>query len=150
MDNLQIITGEKRIPIVRDSVPAGELVFNPSDVLFAEKFYRLLGDFQSKTKDFEAKEKEIEKTTGNDANGIPLNAGARIELVKEICTYFHEQIDWVFGANTSAMVFGGVCSFDAIEQFFLGVQPFIQTARSAKLEKYTTNRRPQSKRKQKP
>jgi hypothetical protein len=137
MDSLNISTGEKRIPIVRDGVPAGELVFNPDDVVFAEKFYRLLGDFQTKFEGFKAKSIEVEKVKGDDANGIPLVIGGRIELVKEVCIYIHEQIDWVFGANTSAVVFGGVYNLAAIEQFLDGVKPFIQPARVQKIQKYT-------------
>ena len=146
MDTLNIFTGEKRIPIVRDGVPAGEVVFNPSDVLFAEKFYRLLGEFQAKFTQYRMQSRELEKDirTNGLGNDIPANLGERIALVKEACEYVYEQIDTLFGENTSQIVFGGALSLDAIQQFFSGVTPFIQKARVEKIQKYT-NKRPKHK-----
>ena len=146
MDSLNISTGEKRIPIVRDGVPAGEVVFNPSDVLFAEKFYRLLGEFQEKFTQYQIRSRELEKDTRTNGLGddIPANLGERIALVKEACEYVYQQIDTLFGENTSQIVFGGALSLDAIQQFFSGVTPFIQEARIEKIKKYT-NKRPKHK-----
>ena len=144
MDSLNISTGVKRIPIVRDGVDAGELVFNPQDVVFAEKFYKLLGDFQAKFTQYQLQAQELEKDNTPNGSNLPKNTPARIALAKEACEYIHEQIDYLFGAGTSAIVFGDSLSLDAVQQFFSGVAPFIQSARAEKIKQYT-NKRPKRK-----
>jgi len=134
MDSLQITNGEKRIMINDD--PTRVIVFNPSDVLFAEKFYRLIGEFQSKLTEYEAQAKMIEKVTDVDANNLPVNAEARIELIKSACQYIKERIDILFGVGTSQIVFGDALNLDMFMEFFTNITPFIQTARASKVQKY--------------
>lgn len=137
MDSLQISTGEKRIPIVRDGVPAGELVFNPTDVIFAEKFYNLIGEFQQRLTQYQADSKALEAETATDADNLPVNAGERIALLRDACTYAREKIDYLFGAETSQMVFGDALSMETIQQFFAGIRPHFQAARAGKIAQYT-------------
>ncbi len=136
---LEITTVGKRIPIVRDDVHVGELVFNPDDVVFAEKFYRMYGELQGKFTQYQMQAILLEKDTALDENKLPVNLGERIALAKEACVYAYEQIDFLFGVGTSAMVFGDTFLVSAIEQFLRGVQPHIQKARIEKIQKYTGN-----------
>lgn len=138
MDSIQINTGERRITINGD--PERMIVFNPQDVLFAEKFYRLIGEFQSKLTEFMEQSKILEKDTREDANGVPLNAEQRIALLKESCEFAREKIDVLFGAGTSQKAFGDALSMHAIKQFLEGMTPFIQTTRIEKVQKYTNKK----------
>ena len=45
-NTIQINTGVVELAIVRDGNSVGSLSFNPTDVLFAERFYALLGVLQ--------------------------------------------------------------------------------------------------------
>jgi hypothetical protein len=144
MDTLNISTGAKRIPIVRDGQSVGEIAFNPSDVVFAEKFYRLIAEFQKAFTQYQVKARALESNTAVDANGLPANLSEQIELTKEACTFAYSHIDVLFGAGTSAMVFGDTYSPDAILQFFSGMTPFVQAARTEKVAKYT-NKKPSRK-----
>lgn len=141
MDALNISTGEKRISITRDGAPAGEIVFNPDDVVFAEKFYRLLGDFQNSFTQYQVQARALEAIKTLDDNGLPRNMSQRIELVSNACKYTREKIDLLFGDGTSQIVFGDALSLEAIKQFFEGIAPHIQAARVEKIQKYT-NKRP--------
>lgn len=139
MDSLIISTGEKRIAINGDQ--SRVIAFTPSDVVFAEKFYRLIGDFEEKFAAFQEQGKQLDADNAEDENGLPVNMAARIDLAKNACAYMREQIDSLFGSGTSDKAFGDVYSLGAIEQFFSGITPFIQTARVEKIAKYT-NKKP--------
>lgn len=150
MDSLQINTGEKHIPVIHNGVSTGEIVFNPSDVIFAEKFYKLIGEFETKFSEYTASAKTLLAITEKDKNGFPINNDKQIELAKEVCIYLMEKVDGLFGMGTSQIVFGNAMDLgeqddagkiirnDMFSQFFMGVQPYIQRARSAKVAQYTT------------
>jgi hypothetical protein len=140
LDSLQITTGQKRLPITRDGESVGEIVFNPGDVIFAEKFYRLIGDFQRKLGEYQSRGEAIDAVTGQDEHGIPVNAQARFELMRDVCEWLRSEIDDLFGAGTSQVVFGDAMALDMFQDFFTGITPFIQKSRSARLEKYTNKR----------
>jgi hypothetical protein len=137
---LDISTGTIHIGISRDGKPAGEIAFDPSDVVFAEKFYRLMGEFDAKFAQYQERARAMDANTATNANGLPSNAGERIALAKEACLYIHAQIDNLFGVGTSHIVFGEALSLDAIRQFFAGVTPYIQKNRAEKLQKYTNKK----------
>lgn len=134
MDNIQIETGEKSVTINGD--PARVVRFNPSDILFAERFYNLVAQVGEKMKEYEARAKAIDAMQGTDANGLPLNTAQGIAYVKEVCEYLHAQIDHLFGSGTSTIVFEGALSLDAISQFLNGITPYISAARAQKVAKY--------------
>lgn len=135
MDSLQIDVGEKRIAINGDE--SRLLIFNPSDTLFVERFYKLISEFENKLTDYQNRSIALEADTTKNGNNIPANMGARLELIKEACEYSRESIDKVFGAGTSQTVFGDTLSLDAVQQFFAGITPFISVARAEKVAKYT-------------
>jgi hypothetical protein len=138
MDSIQINTGEKRVAINGD--PNRVIVFNPTDVVFVEKFYRLIGDFQTRLVEYQAKSIELDKDQTADENGIPANANTRLALLREGVGFIREQIDGLFGPGTSQIAFGDTLSLDACKQFFEGITPFIQTARVQKIQKYSNSR----------
>jgi hypothetical protein len=125
------------IRIVVNDDPNRVVKFNPSDVLFAEKFYNLLDEFKTELGKFSERAKEIEKVTAKDAEGIPLNTGAKLSLTVEFCNYMDAKIESLFGPGTCAAAFDGTKEIDMYEQFFEGIMPFIQKARKDKIQKYT-------------
>lgn len=133
---LKITTSKKRIPIERDGEAVGVLVFDPSDIIFAERFYKLLGDFQEKQTQYQARAKELDAIQGTDENGAPANLEGGIALIREICEYMRGEIDNLFGAGTSAMVFGDSMVLETFSQFFEGVTPMIQSVREEKVTRY--------------
>ena len=138
MDSLVINTGEKRIAINNDE--SRVIVFNPHDVIFAEKFYNLIGEFQAKVKEYEPRAKAIDEDNSVDDLGIPANTPERLELLREICTFMRDRIDHLFGMGASQKAFGDTLSLDVFEQFFTGIKPIVQSARTAKVQKYTNKK----------
>lgn len=134
MDILKIETGEKRISINGDE--SRVITFNPSDTLFAERFYLLMNEFEHKLNEYQTRSIELEADNRTNGNELPANMGERLELVKEACTYSRESIDKVFGEGTSQAVFGDALSLDLIQQFFEGITPLIQVARVNRIQKY--------------
>ena len=134
--SLHIDTGEIRLAINDD--PNRVIVFNPADVLFAERFYRLFGDFQKTLTQYRPRFEALDADQSTDENGMPANLGNRIALVREVCEYIHAEIDKLFGAGTSQKVFDGAMDLNAIKQFFEGVTPFIKQARVEKVTQYTS------------
>lgn len=135
MDNIQINTGEKRVTI--NNNPNKVIVFNPTDILFAERFYALLGDMQKTLKDYREKGVALQKAA-KDEDGIPVNIQQHINLQHELCDYLRDKTDKVFGDGTSQNIFGDVRNLDVYKQFFDGILPFFQQARADRVAMYTT------------
>ena len=138
MESLRIDTGVKRVMINDD--PNRVIVFNPSDVAFAERFYRLIGEFQDKQAEYQRRAEELEQNAVVNENGIPSNLAESLALLREACEFLRAKIDDLFGAGTSDKVFGDALSLDAFEQFFEGITPFVQTARSDKMTRYVSKK----------
>jgi hypothetical protein len=138
VDSLKISTGEKRIAINDD--PARVIVFNPDDVLFAEKFYNLYAELNTAQKDYQERAKQIDANKALDAAGVPVNVAERLAYLKDINHLLRGKIDDLFGAGTSQKAFGDALSFDmdVYKQFFSGITPFVKSARSAKVEQYSS------------
>jgi hypothetical protein len=133
MDSIRIDSGIKKI-LINDGPDI--LEFNPSDVLFVEKFYEIVNEFDAKLADYEKRAQELDDDKSVDANGLPMNISARIDFLHDVCGFAHARIDFVFGEGTSVRLFHGVESLDMIEQFFTGLAPFVKHAREDKLNKY--------------
>jgi len=138
MPNLNINTGVIRLTINDD--PARVIAFNPTDILFAERFYALRHDLEARQADFQQREEALDQETAVDANGLPANLAARIAFMREVCEYMHAQLDNLFGAGTALTVFQGALDLDAIIAFFEGVTPFVEKARTDKLKPYRATR----------
>lgn len=134
MENLNIDDGTKRIMINDD--PTRVIEFNPSDVVWVEKFQGLRKDFAVKELEFKKRCDEVDSCTDVDENGIPVNFEARVALLREVCEFIREKIDQLFGAGTSKKAFGDTLNLDMFEQFFNGITPFIQAARNKKMAAY--------------
>jgi hypothetical protein len=140
MDSIKISTGEYRIPVERDGSRVGEIAFNPSDVVFAEKFYRFYAELEKAQKDFQERGEKLDKNTALDEVGVPININERLEYLRDVNKLFRSQIDELFGVGTSQMVFGDYLSYDmdVYIQFFEGVSPLVQKTRADKIAEYTT------------
>ena len=136
MDSLRIDDGVKRIAINDD--PGRVIAFNPTDVVFAEKFYALIGEFEIKLKEYQRMSDALESDKATDSNDLPVNMTARISLLREVCEYIRGRIDYLFGVGTSQIAFGDVMAMEVFEQFFAGITPYFQRARSAKVEQYSS------------
>lgn len=136
MQSLHINTGEIRLCVNDD--PGRVIVFNPTDISFAERFYGLLSEFEEKEKEYQRKVEALQKNTETDNLGIPKNFGPALVLLRETCGFLREKIDDVFGAGTSQAAFGDANTLDMFEQFFEGITPFVQKAREKQVSKYTT------------
>jgi len=136
MQGLTIDTGIVRLAVNND--PERVIEFNPKDQLFAEKFYRVYEEIIEKEKEISGRVENFkENMTGVDEQGIPVNIKDGIELWKDTGLWVRDRIDYVFGEGTSQKAFGDAIVFEAFQQFFEGVTPFIQSARSERMEKYT-------------
>ncbi len=132
--NLNINAGEIRLTINND--PDRVIIFNPSDTGFAERFLDLISEFESKAEEYSEKARALDKNIELDAYGLPVNAKEKLALIRDACNYFRGQIDKIFGAGTSDTVFGSVNTLDMFAEFFEGISPFVEQARSEKMQKY--------------
>mgnify|MGYP003480231002 FL=1 len=138
MESLDLKTNSKKIELKRDGVVTGVISFDPSDVVFAEKFYNLIAEFQAKSKEYEPRAQALDENTATDTHGLPVNLGERIALLRGVCEYIRDRIDHLFGIGTSQAAFGEVYDTELIVQFLEGLKPFFQKARSEKIKKYTS------------
>jgi len=127
MRSLQIDAGLVRIAINGD--PERVIEFNPGDVLFAERFYQLLAEFEAKESDFSSRADELDRAEGD-------NMGERLAFLHEVCEFMRAKIDALFGAGTSQKAFGDSLSLEMFEQFFTGITPFIKAARNERTAQY--------------
>lgn len=134
MDSIKIDLGVKRIAINNDEKRVIE--FNPQDIVFVERFYQLIKTFEAQEAEFQMRAKELEADTEKDEFGIPTNTPETLQLVSDLCDFLKEQIDLVFGSGASQTVFGDAKTMNMFEQFFSGITPFIQEARTEKVKKY--------------
>lgn len=133
---MEISTG-LRIPLTHEGEEIGSLRFDPTDVRFAESLYDFLDDLKQAEKDYAARAEELDKNAGADEYGVSTNARAQLALTREMCGYLHEHIDKLFGANTSALVFGESLSLEAIYDFLDGLAPYLDKAQAERVKKYT-------------
>ena len=143
MDSIKITTGAVRLCINDD--PERVIEFNPTDVLWAERFYNLIGELEAKRAELMERAEQLDAAGGTDANGLPTNMGAGLALLRETCEFLRERIDYLFGPGTSQTVFGDAMTLDMFEQFFTGITPYVQSARSGKVERYSKPVRSKSK-----
>jgi hypothetical protein len=138
MDNLVIDTGLRRLKVTRDGKEVGEVSYNPTDYIFAEKYYAIFAFFEQKQKEYEGRMAEMDASTEKDSFGFPANTPERLKLAEQICNDINEKIDEIFGENTSKIVFGDFKKLELYPQFFSSIAPDVQKARAQKVEKYIT------------
>ena len=133
--NLQIDEGSITFMINKDEERI--ITFNPLDALFADKFYRIIEVFEAKDVELQKEIKKLAAVKEVDKHGLPINTAEGLALMIELCDYCRDQIDDLFGEGTSQTAFGDVRVIEQIEQFFLGVTPYIKKARETKIKQYT-------------
>jgi hypothetical protein len=134
MESIRIDTGVKKIQI-NDGPEYIE--FNPSDINFVDKYYRIYGELSQQPIDKERLNK-IDANTAVDENGTPLNIPDKLEIYREVNNIIRTKIDDLFGKGTSQKVFGDMVSvnMEIYKQFFEGITSFVAPARTQKVAKY--------------
>lgn len=133
--NININSSEIRLTVNDDQDRV--IKFNPCDIGFAERFYSLIAEFEDKDKEYNERAEAIGADNASDVYGIPKNTGEHLALLREICTYMKDRIDYVFGKGTSKAAFGDANTTNMFEQFFDSIKPYVQNARTSKVSKYT-------------
>ena len=136
MDTIRTDKTIKRLTINDD--PDRVIEFDPTDVLFIEKFYQLYREFEQKQIEFDEKSRALDEANKQAAEeGGELNLEDGISFLREVCGFMREKIDWLFGEGTSQKAFGDSLSLEAISQFLEGVTPYIWSERTEKVKKYS-------------
>lgn len=138
MQSLRIDTGSIKLAINED--PNRVIEFNPNDISFIERFYGLITDFEEKEKEYTKRLEKLGKNKEVDSLGIPKNLDEGLVILRDICDFMRGRIDHVFGEGVSQKAFGDANTLNMFEQFLDGVTPYIQNARTGKVQKYTGNR----------
>jgi len=133
MENLKIDTGVKRV-VINDGPEFIE--FNPSDLIFVEKFYHIMKLLEEKQTEYRVKYEGLSKDQALGSDGVPTNMPEAMALMREICIFMRAQIDKLIGEGTSQKVFGDALVLEAIIQFFNGLMPFVEPTREKKMNKY--------------
>jgi hypothetical protein len=132
--SIHIDTGNVNLLINDDE--SRVLSFCPTDVVFAEKFYRAMAELKSKAIEYQNTIKRLGEVTEQDKHGLPVNSQERIDALKETCVYIRDKVDHVFGDGTAHMVFGDAMNIDVFIQFFEQITPHVQRIRSSRMEAY--------------
>ncbi|MBX3004558.1 MAG: hypothetical protein KF821_01875 [Anaerolineales bacterium] len=140
MDSIRIDQPNlKRILINEDESKV--LEFDPSDVAFIERFYKVFNELKAKIEYYQQRNNDLGSHVATDELGVPLNVGDRLKLLSEACDYIRGLVDDLFGAGTAQMVFGDARSLRQFEIFFEQLTPFIEKPRAEKLKPYVVPRR---------
>ena len=151
--SITIDTGVKEL-LVNDD-PTRVIRFNPKDINFAERFFRLVDELDAKWVDYQNKYSELLSDDVESKPSIPANVEKQIELVKTFCEELRSQIDLVFGEGTSQTAFQDSLNPEMFVQFIEGITPYIQGERLNVVKKYLppekikSNAKPRSRSKKK-
>jgi len=135
MESIRIDSTKKQVVINDD--PERMIEFDPFDVAFRERFFRLHLDIIIKYKEYSKKFDRIEKylfeldQDDSDQDILSLNLSEM-----EICSIALNGIDKLFGDGTSKKVFGDEINVNLIQQFFDGISRYFNDASSEKMTKY--------------
>lgn len=146
MDKLQIASGKKRIQITDENdKEKGVLEFNPSEMVFIEKYQTLMIGFQEKSIIIEKLLEDIKSRIGKgnfDEGGDETREVSKsaFETIKELYDFFDNELNILFGEGTTAMLFSTPRDLGEYNQFLEGISPYIQEVRAKKVEKYASPR----------
>lgn len=121
---LSLSTGTLTVPVERDGRQVGTLCFSPEDPAFLNRFYELLPALEAHRAALAALPRDA------------AHAAEALAALNDACGALRGEIDAVFGAGTSAMVFGEGCAPALLEQFFEGIAALLRPAREKKLARY--------------
>jgi len=109
--------------------------FNPKDINFVERFYRLVGHLETKVQEYELKYADLVRES-DVTTGIANNMPELIDLVLEVCKDLRGEIDLVFGEGTSQIAFGDTMNPDMFSQLIDGLIPYVQDTRTQIVQRY--------------
>ncbi|WP_027399854.1 hypothetical protein [Anaerovorax odorimutans] len=142
MQDLNYNTGMMELAIQGDQ--SRILRFNPSDGNIANGFLQLITNASEKLKEFSNKEFKSDNELEN------IKQKNKIDL--ELDQHFRSELDLIFGAGTSDMVFGNLCTTAITENgecifinFLMALMPFISKEmqeRNAKIEEVINKYKP--------
>ena len=132
-DKIRIDLGTKRI-LINDGPEF--LEFNPTDLNFAERFYVLIVEFENKHKEYQKRMDAIDLDQSVGEEELSKRLKESLDIMKETCDFWREQIDKLFGLGTSQKCFGDIKSLDMVSQFFEGITPYIQGSREEKISQF--------------
>lgn len=121
---LSLSTGTITVPVERDGKQVGTLCFSPEDPAFLNRFYELLPALEAQRAALAALPRDASHAAGT------------LAALNDACGALRGEIDAVFGAGTSAMVFGESCAPSLLEQFFEGIAALLRPVREEKLARY--------------
>jgi hypothetical protein len=133
IDKIRVDSGLKRIQ-VNDGPEFIE--FNPEDIVFIEAFYNMAKEFDLRKDGYTAKFESLAVGEEGTDNPYGSEMDEKIALLREVCEFMREQIDLVFGEETSQKVFGDAMTLNMFAQFIDGINPFISPVREKKVAKY--------------
>lgn len=133
-NNINITTGIVRLTVNHDESKI--ISFDPTDLIFAEKFYRLIAQLEKQLHDFRVRSIAIEANKTLDENDVPVNIKERLDLLRDTCQFLREKIDDVFGENTSQNAFGTAMNLDMFAQFIDQITPYVKDNRATRVNKY--------------
>ena len=139
MEDFVVKTGVKRMMI--NGNPENVIEFNPSDVAFAEKFYNLAKEIKHTFEEGQKRESVIAKNKEVDEDGFPLNIRDEFAFTRELCEKMRAKVDELFGDGTIKKVFGESLFPEMFLNFLDAISPYLQSARSEKMEKYVPQAR---------
>ena len=133
IDSIRIDTGAKRIEVNDE----GEYItLNFADQSLPTRFFAMADEFQAKEPEYHAKAEAIDANT-DLTEYERMRATAQLNL--EFHTYFKEQIDALFGANTCRKVFGDIVpGVELYGDFLTQITPYFEKygkERAKKLQK---------------
>jgi hypothetical protein len=134
MDSIRIGGAIKRVAINGD--PNRVIEFDPSDVVFVERFRKMIAEFDKRQSEFERRAKELDADKEVDENGLPVGIDEKIAFMREVCEFAHKRVDELFGEGAALRVFEGRLSLEAVGEFFEGLTPLVQSYRADRLAKY--------------
>lgn len=135
---LRIKTNGGGMRVMINDDPDKVIVFDPDDVVFAERFYALMREFDAKQEEYRVRSEALDAGRAElDGHGLPVNLGESLAFLRDVCEFMRSQIDFLFGEGTSQKAFGDALSLTAIDQFLEGITDLVQQARGRKIEKYS-------------
>lgn len=126
MENMiHISTGALTLPVTRDGKAVGSITIEPGDAAFLNRFYELLPKL------------ELQRSVLSEEFEAESDVSTRLAALDGVCLQLREDIDEVFGAGTSEIVFGKTCTLPMAEQFFTAIAAAMQASRAKALDAYT-------------
>lgn len=150
MSDITLDTGIVHLKVTVDGVNGREIAFNPHDIIFVEKIHKLYFDLKAKHTEYQAAKAGIE-ALAKDADGMLIDINGISVPVREINTWFREQLDDLLGSGTCQSIFGDVMFADEkLGVYFTlidAVISYTQPVRKEKISKYLPTDKKHRKRK---